>query len=151
MKEEKEKEEEAQQQQPPRSVIVKTMVVDKSPDKVFNFFSNLKNWETGGALKNIKKINGDDGGGEWWEVENPLGKAKIRLRPNKQFGLLDHDFQQDTGEKWTVFCRITPNGSGSTTSWEFIQPTGMPPHEFENQLKNFDHEIEGWKKAITEA
>ena len=39
----------------PRSVIVKTMVVDRNPIDVYVFFSNIKNWESGGALKNIKR------------------------------------------------------------------------------------------------
>jgi hypothetical protein len=126
----------------PRSVIVKTLVADKKPDRVIEFFSNLKNWETGGALKNMKKVDA-----KWWEVDTPLGKARIRLRHNKQAGILDHDFVGGGGE-WTVFCRVTPNERGSTTSWLFIRPDGMLQDQFESQLKNFDREIEGWKKAI---
>lgn len=125
-------------------MIVRTMVTDKSPNHVFDFFLNLKNWETGGAIKNSKKVDA-----RWWEVDTPLGKARIRLRPNRQVGILDHDFQGGAGSgRWTVFCRVTPNESGSTTSWLFIRPDGTPQDQFENQLKNFDSEIEGWKRAI---
>jgi len=126
----------------PRSVIVKTMVVDKKTSDVFAFFSNIKNWETGGALKNIKKEN--DG---FWQADSPFGSAKIRLRNDKEHGIMDHDFIGGGGE-WTVFCRIMPNERGSTISWTFIRPETLSMEQFENQLMNFDKEIEGWKKAI---
>lgn len=40
----------------PRSIIVKTLVVNRKPQRVIEFFSNLKNWETGAAIKNAKKV-----------------------------------------------------------------------------------------------
>ncbi|HSA98357.1 MAG TPA: hypothetical protein VLF17_04690, partial [Candidatus Nitrosotenuis sp.] len=100
----------------PRSVIVKTMVTTKDAKDTFTFFTNLKNWEFGGTLKNIQKDNDD-----WWICDSPFGKAKIRLRSNEKFGILDHDFIGGGGE-WTVSCRITPNESGSTATWLFIRP-----------------------------
>lgn len=127
----------------PRSVIAKTLVVDKDSHTVFDFFSNLKNWESGGVLKNTKKVDA-----EWWEADTPLGKARIRIRSNEALGIFDHDFVGGGGE-WTVFCRVTPNESGSTASWLFIRPDGMPQEEFERQLgDSFDKEMEGYKKAI---
>jgi len=39
----------------PRSVIVKTLVTTKDIKTVFEFFINVKNWESGGALKNVRK------------------------------------------------------------------------------------------------
>ena len=126
----------------PRKVIVKTLVTKRNLTDTFDFFDNVKNWETGGTLKSINK--GNDG---WWSVETPLGIAKVKPRPNKQFGILDHDFVG--GDlSWTVFGRVTPNGSGSTVTWTFICPENMPEDQFEEQLKNFDHEITGWKKAL---
>ena len=118
------------------------MVTTKDAKNVFDFFTNLKNWEFGGSLKNIQKDK--DG---WWSCDSPFGKAKIRLRQNKKFGILDHDFISSGGE-WTVSCRVTTNESGSTVTWLFIRPELMPQKQFENQLRNFDDEILGWKKAI---
>jgi len=127
----------------PRSVISKVIVIDKDPAQVFEFFSSLKNWESGGALKNSKKIDG-----EWWQADTPLGKSKIRIRPNKEFGIFDHDFIGGGG-KWTVHCRVTPNERGSTASWLFIKPEGMAQEEFERQLgSSFEKEMEGYKRAI---
>ncbi|HSB83446.1 MAG TPA: hypothetical protein VLD64_03035 [Nitrosarchaeum sp.] len=126
----------------PRSVIVKTMVTTKDIKYTFKFFTNLKNWELGGALKNIQKDKDD-----WWMCNSPFGEAKMRLRSNEKFGILDHDFIGGSVE-WTVSCRVTPNESGSTVTWLFIQPEPMTQKQFEEQLKNFDNEIIGWKKAL---
>ena len=99
----------------PRSVIVKTMVTKKDSKTTFDFFKNVKNWESGGALKNIKRV------GEWWHADAPFGEAKIRLRDDEKFGILDHEFVGGGGN-WTVFGRVTPNESGSTMLWQFIRP-----------------------------
>jgi len=118
------------------------MVTTKDIKDTFEFFTNLKNWELGGALKNIQNDKDD-----WWICNSPFGEAKIRLRSNERFGILDHDFIGG-GSEWTVSCRVTPNESGSTVTWLFIRPEFMPPAQFEEQLKNFDNEIAGWKKAL---
>jgi hypothetical protein len=126
----------------PRSVIVKTLVVDRPTDIVFDFFANPKNWESGGTLKNIRsQSNG------WWIADSPFGSAKVRLHPNKQVGVLDHDFIGGSGE-WIVFSRVTRNERGSTVSWTFTRPDGMTHEQFEHQLSGFEKEITGWKKAI---
>jgi hypothetical protein len=48
------------------------MTVSKPADKVFDFFSDLKNMEIGGATKSVAK--GDD----WWQFDPyccPQGKG----------------------------------------------------------------------------
>ena len=127
----------------PRSVIVKTFVADKEPAKVLEFFLNVKNWEDGGVQRNISKAEGD-----WWNTESSFGKAKIRLRPSREFGIFDHDYAAP-GREWTVYCRVTPNERGSTISCQFVRPEGMPKEEFEFQLESsFESEMENLKKAI---
>jgi hypothetical protein len=127
----------------PRSVIVKTFVADKEPSRVFDFFLNVKNWESGGVQRNISKADGD-----WWNTESVFGKAKIRLRPNREFGIFDHDYSAP-GRAWTVYCRVTANERGSTISFQFVRPEGMPQVEFESQLANgFEIEMSNLKKAI---
>jgi hypothetical protein len=126
----------------PRSVIAKTMITTKNIKTVFDFFIDIKNLESGGALKNIQRDKDD-----WWVCDSPFGKARMRLRHNEKFGILDHDFVGG-GVEWTVSCRVTPNEEGSTVTWLFIRPEPMTQEQFESQLKNFDVEINGWKKAL---
>jgi len=126
----------------PRSVIVKTLVTTKDIKTVFKFFINVKNWESGGALKNVRKNENNS-----WLCDSPFGEAKITIRSDEKSGVLDHDFTVSGGE-WTVYCRVTPNESGSAVSWLFIRPEPMTQEQFEEQLKNFDNEITGWKKSL---
>jgi hypothetical protein len=122
---------------------VKTFVADMEPNKVFDFFLNVKNWEKGGVQKNVSKADGD-----WWNTESPFGKAKIRLRTNRELGIFDHDYVS-AGKEWTVYCRLTPNERGSTILFLFIRPEGMPQQEFEDQLgSSFENEMANLKKAI---
>lgn len=129
-----------------REVIIKTITIDKNYDEVYNFFINIniKNWEKGGALKNIHKLETQD----LWEVDTPIGKARIKLKPNKQFGILDHDFIGSGGDSWTVYCRVIKNAEGATVSWTFIRPEVLSKEEFESQLLNFEIEMQGWKKEL---
>ena len=126
----------------PRKIIIKSLTSERSFGEVFDFFENVKNMESGGALKSITK--GADG---WWECDTPVGKAKIKTLPNRESGILDHIFVGG-GIEWNVFVRIVPNQEGSTTTWTFIKPDGLTDDQFEEQLKNFDIEIVGWKNTI---
>ena len=123
----------------PRKIIIKSLTSERSFGEVFDFFENVKNMESGGALKSI--TNG------WWECDTPIGKAKIKTLPNRESGILDHIFVGG-GIEWNVFVRIVPNQEGSTTTWTFIKPDGLTDDQFEEQLKNFDIEIVGWKNTL---
>jgi hypothetical protein len=128
----------------PRKVIVKTMIVNRSVDTVFEFFKIIKNMESGGILKDITK--GEEDG--WWKFHTPAGEAKLKLgRVEQELGVIDHVFVGN-GLVWQVYVRIVPNQHGSTTSWTFIRPDGLNDKQFEEQLAAFDIEIEGWKKAL---
>jgi hypothetical protein len=126
-----------------RKVVVKVMITESDTAKVFDFFENVKNMETGGTLKSISK---DENG--WWTCDSPVGKAKIKIsRNNRELGVLDHVFI--AGEiAWNVYVRIVPNQNGSTTTWIFTKPNGLSEEEFEAQLNGFESEIAGWKSAL---
>jgi hypothetical protein len=87
-----------------REVIIKTITIDKNYDEVYNFFINVKNWEKGGALKNILKVETQDS----WEVDTPIGNARIKLKPNKQFGILDQGtLYRGFNMSTNYFCLLT--------------------------------------------
>lgn len=50
-----------------------------------------------------------------------------------------------------VYVRVVRNGTGSTTTWTFLRAEGLALEEFQQQLKGFDSEILGWKKALENA
>jgi hypothetical protein len=129
----------------PRQVIVKELTVNKPANQVFDFFSNVKNMEIGGAIKSVTK-----GDGDWWQFDHTVaGKGKMKVIPVSDFGILDHEFV-GAGLEWKVYVRVVPNEEGSTTTWTFMRPDGLTDGQFQEQLKGFDLEINNWKKYLEE-
>ena len=129
----------------PRKVIVKELTVNNPVNQVFDFFSNVKNMEIGGAIKSVTK-----GEGDWWQFDHTVaGKGKMRVTPVSDFGILDHEFV-GAGLEWKVYVRVVPNEEGSTTTWTFMRPDGLTDEQFQEQLKGFDLEINNWKKYLEE-
>jgi hypothetical protein len=126
----------------PVDVVVKIMTTNRTADDVFDFFQNIKNWESGGVLSSITKDKND-----WWSCDTPAGKAKIKCIPDKHFRILDHTFI--VGDvKWNVYVRIMANNKGSTTVWTFLKPDVLSTEQFQEQLKAFDLEIDSWKRIL---
>ena len=97
----------------PRQVIVKELTVNKPANQVFDFFSNVKNMEIGGAIKSVTK-----GDGDWWQFDHTVaGKGKMKVTPVSDFGILDHEFVGAELE-WKVYVRVVPNE----------EPHGLQPH-----------------------
>jgi hypothetical protein len=127
-----------------RKAVVKVMIAESDVTKVFDFFENVKNMETGGALKSVRK---EENG--WWTCDSPVGKAKIKITHNNRgLGILDHVFVVN-GIEWKVHVRIVPNHNGSTMTWILTRPDELSEEEFEAQLNGFDSEIAGWKSALS--
>jgi len=129
----------------PRQIIVKVMTVSKPADKVFDFFSDVKNMEIGGTIKSVTK-----GDGDWWNFHHVVaGNGKMKVNGIHEFGILDHEFE-GAGLEWKVYVRVVPNEGGSTTTWTFTRPDGLTNEQFQEQLKGFDKEIDNWHKYLDE-
>jgi hypothetical protein len=129
----------------PRQVIVKVMTVNKPADKVFDFFSDVKNMEIGGAIKSVAK--GDD---NWWDFDHVVaGKVRMKVIPVHDSGILDHQFVGG-GLEWKIYVRVVPNEEGSTTTWTFMRLDGLTDNQFQEQIKVFDVEVNNWKKHLEE-
>ncbi|MGN6348338.1 MAG: hypothetical protein ACTHLL_01110 [Candidatus Nitrosocosmicus sp.] len=126
-----------------KKIIVKTMTVKNSVKQVFDFFSEGKNLELGGAINSL--IKNEDS--VWTFEHNIAGKSMMKNFFIPEYGILDHIFIGG-GLEWHVFIRAIPNGQGSTTTWTFIRPDGLNDNQFEEQLENFEIEITKWKKAL---
>jgi hypothetical protein len=111
---------------------------------VFEFLANAANWPKW-AIVNVKSVKPVDG--EWWEMETPAGRARLRIRPNAALGRLDHDFDAPDAS-WTVPARVVPNGSGSEFMITFFQPTSFAKEFFEEQVSLVDKELAQLKKLM---
>jgi len=129
----------------PKQVIVKVLTVNKPANQVFEFFSNVKNMEIGGAIKSVTRDDDD-----WWKFDHIVsGKSKVKVKPFQNLGILDHTFVGG-GLEWNVYMRVVPNEEGSATSWMFMRPDGLTDDQFQEQLKGFDIEVNNLKKFLEE-
>src|SRR5919197_1295709 len=98
-------------------VIIKSLSTHKSVQETFDFFSNPKNMELGGAIHSVQKSS--DG---WYTFDHIIaGKSRMKHIVDQEFKILDHIFQ-GAGLEWNVYVRVIPNGNGSTITWTFIKP-----------------------------
>ena len=126
----------------PVDAIVKIMTCNRTPEDVFDFFENVKNWESGGIITSVSKVDNDG-----WTSSTPAGEAKIKSIPDKESLILDHIFI--VGDvTWNVYVRILANNKGPTTVWSFLKPDSLTSRQFQEQLKGFDLEIDGWKRRL---
>jgi hypothetical protein len=126
----------------PVDVSVKILTSSRNAKDVFDFFLNVKNWESGGIISSVIKDENDQ-----WICDTPAGRAKIICIPDKNCGILDHTFI--VGDvTWNVYVRIIPNNKGSTIVWTFLKPDALVPEQFHEQLKSFDSEIDGWRRRL---
>jgi len=126
----------------PVDVSVKILISSRNAKDVFDFFLNVKNWESGGIISSVIKDKNDQ-----WICDTPAGRAKIICNSDKNCGILDHTFI--VGDvTWNVYVRVIPNNKGSTIVWTFLKPDALVPKQFYEQLKSFDSEIDGWRRRL---
>lgn len=127
--------------------ITKSISIDAPRDLVFAFLADAANWPQW-AIVNVKSVmRADD---QWWDMETPAGMAKLRIRPNAEFGILDHDFNAPDAS-WTVPARLVPNGSGCEFMITFFQPPAFTRQFFEEQIALVDKELAQLKSLMESA
>jgi len=124
--------------------ITKTVSIDAPVERVFAYLSNAQNWPQW-AIVNVKAISprADD----WWDMKTPAGTAKLRIRANAQYGILDHDFEAPD-VSWSVPARIVPNGTGSEFMITFFQPPHFRDAFFDEQVRLVDKELAKLKENL---
>ena len=124
--------------------ITKSVSIDASRDRVFAFLADPSNWPKW-AIVNVKSVTRADN--QWWDVETPAGMARLRIRPNAEFGILDHDFNVPDAS-WTVPARVVPNGDGCEFVISLFQPPAFTRGFFEEQASLVDRELAQLKSIM---
>jgi hypothetical protein len=127
--------------------ITKTVSIDAPQDRVFAFLADATNWPKW-AIVNVKSVK--PAGDGWWDMETPAGMGRLRIRPNAEFGILDHDFNA-TDASWTVPARLVPNGNGCMFMITFFQPPAFTKQFFEEQAALVDRELDQLKSLMESA
>ncbi|MGH7056667.1 MAG: SRPBCC family protein [Acetobacteraceae bacterium] len=125
--------------------ITKTVRIACNPDAAFAFLADLGNWPRW-AVVNVKSTSRSDDP-EWWDMVTPHGTARLRMRADARYGILDHDFV-DPQASWTVPARLIRNGEGAEFVMTFFQPPGFADAFFDQQIKLVDIELAKLKELL---
>ncbi|MFI5972871.1 SRPBCC family protein [Streptomyces sp. NPDC051452] len=128
--------------------ITKTVGIDCPWEQVFAFLADPANWPKW-AVVNIRSIEPTDDP-DWWRMSTPLGPARLRVRANAEFGVLDHDYVDDTAA-WCVPARVVPNGDGAEFMITFHQPPSLTEEVFKQQAELVDTELAALKEILETA
>ena len=120
-----------------RRSVTKTVSINRDVKTVFFFLADAANWPRW-AIVNVKSVK--PAGRDWWEVETPDGRARLRIRADDGQGILDHDFQAADAQ-WTVPARVVANGDGSEFVITFFQPPAFSDEHFDQQVALVDQEL----------
>jgi hypothetical protein len=124
--------------------ITKTVSIDAPIERVFAYLANAQNWPQW-AIVNVKAVNPRDD--DWWDMTTPAGPAKLRIRANAEYGILDHDFETPDAS-WSVPARVVPNGTGSEFMITFFQPPHFTDAFFDDQVSFVDKELAKLKENL---
>ncbi|KUN09222.1 hypothetical protein AQI95_05080 [Streptomyces yokosukanensis] len=125
--------------------LTKSVSIDCPYDQVYAFLADPANWPKW-AVVNVRSIEPTDDP-DWWQMSTPLGPAKLRLRGNSEFGILDHDFVDDTAS-WRVPARVVPNGDGADFMITFHRPPTLTEAAFREQADLVDTELATLKEIL---
>jgi len=112
--------------QPAHRVRHISVHIDRPPDEVYAFASNLANlpkWATG-LGGSIRQVNGE------WVADAPMGKVKIRFAERNRFGVLDHDVILESGAVIRNPMRVVGSGNGSEVTFMLFRREGVSDEEF---------------------
>ncbi|ANP51516.1 hypothetical protein J2Z21_002649 [Streptomyces griseochromogenes] len=125
--------------------VTKTVSIDRPYAQVYAFLADPANWPKW-AVVNIRSIEPTDDP-DRWRMSTPLGPAELGLRPNAEFGILDHDYVDDTAS-WRVPARVVPNGDGAEFMITFYRPSTLTEAVFKEQTDLVDTELAALKKVL---
>ncbi|MEU8033402.1 SRPBCC family protein [Streptomyces sp. NPDC049099] len=125
--------------------ITKTIGIDRPYEQVFAFLADPANWPRW-AVVNVRSIEPTDDP-DWWRMSTPQGPARLRLRAHAEYGILDHDYVDDTAS-WQVPARVVPNGEGAEFMITFHRPPSLTDAVFKEQTDLVDTELAALKEIL---
>lgn len=103
--------------------------INRKPSEVYEYASNPKNlplWASGLARSEAKQD------GDWWTMQAPFGKVKVKFAPHNTNGILDHDVQLESGMTFNTPMRVVPHGNGSQVTFTLNRQPNMTDEQFAN-------------------
>jgi uncharacterized protein YndB with AHSA1/START domain len=127
--------------------ITRTVSIEAPTEKVFSFLADAANWPSWSII-NVLSVSPAES--DWWHMKTPGGMAKLRIRPNAELGILDHDFNAPEAQ-WSVPALVVQNGTGTLFMITFFQPPTFTDAFFDEQVLLVDKELAKLKEIMEHA
>ena len=89
------------------------------------------------------KLN-DDG---WWSFTGPHGKSKLKFNENRDFGILDHNYE-DEESVWDVPMRVVSSGDYSEVMITLNKPSQLSDEQFDQRMSEIGQMVDSMKNII---
>lgn len=123
---------------------IRSVFIGRPPQAVFDGFVNLEDlpkW----AVHHIKSAEQMPDGS--CEIETPRGPGWVRMRADRERGVLDHEITDVEGTA-TVAARVSELAGGSVLALIFPKPADMPAATFEREMSLIDEELARFKQLL---
>jgi hypothetical protein len=127
------------------STITKTINIQASPVRVWEFLNDLANWPQW-AIHNVFSATPGENG--YWNMEGPRGTQQVKMLSNKEFGILDQEFNNPLEGNWMVPCRVVAGSEGAHFMMSFTKPAAMPDEPFHKAVQLIEQEMEKLKELL---
>ncbi|HLC24840.1 MAG TPA: hypothetical protein VJJ25_04345 [Nitrosopumilaceae archaeon] len=109
--------------------------------KTADVFDAILDW----PKKMMPDATKDDDG--WWSFTTPSGHVKLKLNPNRQLGILDHQFVEES-IKWDVIMRVVRSGDYAEIIITLFKPKQSSDQLFNQHMKEIEKLMENMKLII---
>jgi len=121
-----------------------SVAIARPPRDVYAFASdprNLPRWASGLA-GSVKQVDGE------WHAASPLGDIRIRMAPQNELGVLDHDVILESGDSVFNPLRVMPNGSGSEVVFVIFRRPGMSHEQLAEDARVVQHDLQTLRQLL---
>jgi len=117
----------------------RTVFIGCAPEVVFDFLVDPLNWPRY-AVHSVKSVKPGKSGS--WILETPRGEATLRLKANRELGVLDHEVVDDREGEHQIPARVVPISQGALFMITITRPLEMPEDTFAVRIRELDEELQ---------
>ncbi len=119
--------------------------IARAPAEVYEFARNPRNlplWAAGLARSQVRKA------GDWWVMDAPFGRVRVRFTPRNKLGVMDHEVQLESGVVVHNPMRVVPREGGSEFLFTLFRRAGMPEEQFAKDKAAVQRDLRTLKRLL---
>lgn len=123
---------------------VVSQAIDAGADAVYAYartMETLPEWASGLA-SGIRQE-----GGAWFS-DSPMGRVRIDMAPQNEFGVLDHDVTLPDGSVVHNAMRVVPSGEGSFVTFVLCRLPGVSAADFQKDAEHVTKDLAALKARV---